>query len=152
MLFQFLSLFSHLSHQGCVTSRNKHSSAIPEKTYLKKVRTSRSQPGMGYVWSRQVTVFWKMWATYSMKQRSVISQNHGMIGKDLCAQLVQPRAGCQAHVQVAFGNLQGGDSTGSLGSLCQPPSSTQHRSAAWYSEGTSCMPAYAHCLLSFAWT
>ena len=30
-----------------------------------------------------------------------------------------PEQGAQAHIQVAFGDLQGGDSTTSLGNLCQ---------------------------------
>ena len=36
-----------------------------------------------------------------------------------------------------------------LGSLCHCSVTAQHRSAAWCSEGTSCVPLCAHCLLSW---
>ena len=69
----------------------------------------------------------------------------------LLLQLEHPEKGAQAHVQVAFGHLQGGDPTTSLGSLCQCSITWTAQKCSWCSEESSGVPIYAHCLLSWHW-
>ena len=52
---------------------------------------------------------------------------------------------------MALEDLQGGDSQPLQAVFDSAPSLAQHRSASCYSEGNSCAPICAHCLLSWYW-
>jgi len=80
------------------------------------------------------------------------------VGRDCWVHLIQPllKQGhpeqcAQVYVQADFEDLQGRDPTALWAACARLQSHTQHRSAAWCSGGTSCVPVCAHCLLSWHW-
>lgn len=72
-------------------------------------------------------------------------------GPNLLLKQEYPGQGAQAHVQVDFEDIRGGDYTTSLDNVCQCSITCTVRSASWCSGGSFCVSVCAQCLLSCPW-
>ena len=70
----------------------------------------------------------------------------------LCLEWLRLAGPYGPHVQAAAeGLLRSRSHTQPLGSLCQCSITCTAQKCSWCSEGTSCVPVCAHCLLSWHW-
>jgi len=91
-------------------------------------------------------------SSYRMAGWLRLAETFGSIWLSLCSSRTS-RAGCLAPCPGGFWRSPRRISPELLWAACaSAPSPAQHRSDSWCSEGTSCIPLHAYCLLPWHWS